>query len=302
MQRELNALRGNAAFLESIGAQDLSDPDQQARWQSFVARWTTLDMRSLLIQRFIDARNIAVSNAAIERASAALNAGFGTDASGASVFAGFPVWFQVELATRQARDEAALRAVQAQDVATYFRAHEAELTGACASKKVVRHILVQTRTEADQIAAQLAAGADFAAVAAKVSLDKGSAAVGGLLGCYEPKTFVEAFETVVASLPIGGRGIATTQFGVHVIEVVAMTQESLVVETKAAMEAKAGEDLNAYMLDQLQSQPAAVNSRFGKLVVTDTGFQVVGADQAGGPRIRTQPTSSSDTASSLLGR
>lgn len=45
----------------------------------------------------------------------------------------------------------------------------------------VRHILVETEAEADDVAAQLADGADFAELAAEVSRDTGSGASGGVV-------------------------------------------------------------------------------------------------------------------------
>jgi hypothetical protein len=90
----------------------------------------------------------------------------------------------------------------------------------CASGKLVEHILVHTRAQAEAAALQIRHGAQFADVARAKSIDTGSAAQGGLLGCLAPGEFepefqkaadAASFDTVTAPVK--------TQFGYHLIRV-----------------------------------------------------------------------------------
>ncbi|MEZ5167075.1 MAG: peptidylprolyl isomerase [Acidimicrobiales bacterium] len=81
------------------------------------------------------------------------------------------------------------------------------------------HILVETEEEADDVVARLDAGEDFAALAAELSLDTGSAAVGGDLGSSTRTRSCPSSSTAAA---VGGAGISApvqSQFGWHVIDV-----------------------------------------------------------------------------------
>ncbi|WP_312262607.1 peptidylprolyl isomerase [Candidatus Igneacidithiobacillus taiwanensis] len=84
----------------------------------------------------------------------------------------------------------------------------------------VRHILVKTKAEADQILAKLKAGQKFSTLAEKYSIDKGSAAHGGELGWIVPGMVVPPFAQAVETAPIDKPvGPIQTQFGYHIIEV-----------------------------------------------------------------------------------
>jgi foldase protein PrsA len=82
------------------------------------------------------------------------------------------------------------------------------------------HILVETRAEADDLKAQLDDGGDFAALATEFSLDPGSGANGGDLGCASPSGFVGPFAeaTLAAELDTVTDPIET-EFGFHLIVV-----------------------------------------------------------------------------------
>ena len=85
-----------------------------------------------------------------------------------------------------------------------------------------RHILVETREEADEIVALLADGADFATLAQERSQDPGSGAQGGELGARQRGTFVPPFDEAVWSAPLDTvLDPVESEFGFHVIEVTA---------------------------------------------------------------------------------
>lgn len=80
------------------------------------------------------------------------------------------------------------------------------------------HILVATEEEAQAIVAELAGGADFAAIARDRSQDPGSGQNGGDLGWFGTGMMVQPFETAVVALEPGAVSAPVeTQFGWHVI-------------------------------------------------------------------------------------
>lgn len=87
-----------------------------------------------------------------------------------------------------------------------------------AESREVRHILVKTRAEAEDVLSQLEAGGDFAAIAKKVSLDPGSKDNGGKLTITKGQTVAPFDQTAFLlktnqiSKPI------KTEFGYHVIQ------------------------------------------------------------------------------------
>ncbi|HWV21198.1 MAG TPA: peptidylprolyl isomerase [Devosia sp.] len=83
-----------------------------------------------------------------------------------------------------------------------------------------RHILVETKEEADAIKAELDAGGDFATIAQEKSIDPGSGANGGDLGFFAKGMMVPEFETAAFALANPGDVSAPvqSQFGWHIIK------------------------------------------------------------------------------------
>jgi len=83
-----------------------------------------------------------------------------------------------------------------------------------------RHIIVETREEAEAIIEELDAGGDFEAIAREKSKD-GAAAQGGDLGYFGPGRMVPEFEQAVFAMEVGTytKEPVQTQFGWHVIKV-----------------------------------------------------------------------------------
>jgi len=82
------------------------------------------------------------------------------------------------------------------------------------------HILVATEAEADEVLTRLDGGEDFAVVAQEVSLDTGSGAAGGDLGCASPAGYVAEFADATMTAEIGVVvGPVESQFGFHIIRV-----------------------------------------------------------------------------------
>lgn len=82
-----------------------------------------------------------------------------------------------------------------------------------------RHILVKSQEEADRLKTEIAAGADFGAIARKHSTCP-SGRNGGDLGEFTPGQMVKEFDHVCFTGDVGVvHGPVKTQFGYHLIEV-----------------------------------------------------------------------------------
>lgn len=104
----------------------------------------------------------------------------------------------------------------------------AEETPHVAEQANVRHILVDTKEEAQAVIDRLNAGEDFGTLAKELSKDPGSADKGGELGFAPRGSFIGPFEEAAFSLPIGQISEPIqTQFGWHVIQVLAREEREL---------------------------------------------------------------------------
>lgn len=107
------------------------------------------------------------------------------------------------------------------EIATELTENAATWTEVCVS-----HALVESIEEAEAALERIESGEDFAVVATEVSIDPGSAANGGDLGCGSPADvgpFAEA--TMVA--PIGEfYGPVESEFGFHIVVVASRTEPS----------------------------------------------------------------------------
>jgi parvulin-like peptidyl-prolyl isomerase len=148
----------------------------------------------------------------------------------------------------------------------YFAKNKDQFKQACAS-----HILISTdkrsdaeaKRMADDIEAQLAGGADFAALAKASSDDPGSKDAGGDLGCNAAGAFVPAFDKAVFSQPIGKVGPPVkTRFGYHIIVVRERSQASQ-DDVASQIGQRAFE---AFVVDLTcgSSTKVSVNPRFGR--------------------------------------
>jgi foldase protein PrsA len=102
-------------------------------------------------------------------------------------------------------------------IQAYYTAHKATTYTTAASRNV-RHILVNSKSLAEQLETQLKHGADFATLAKKYSKDPSSAKVGGKLTITKGET-VPNFDKVAFSLKTGETSPPVhTQYGWHIIQ------------------------------------------------------------------------------------
>jgi peptidyl-prolyl cis-trans isomerase C len=114
-------------------------------------------------------------------------------------------------------------------IQAYYHAHRATYT--TPRRILVRHILVKTRAQAENLLNQIRHGASFAALAQRYSLDRASASQGGSLGYVAAGAasgLAPHFYAVMDRLKPGQYGIAHTRYGYHIVEVQAVEPGQLV--------------------------------------------------------------------------
>lgn len=121
-----------------------------------------------------------------------------------------------------------------------------------------RHILVKKKSKAEKIIQQLDNGADFAALAKKDSIDKGTAKQGGELGWFKPKQMVPKFSAAVAGLEKGQytEEPVKSRFGWHVIllEDERSTAPPSFTASRPQLEKQARKGMMQKHINSLQSQ------------------------------------------------
>lgn len=130
-----------------------------------------------------------------------------------------------------------------------------------------RHILVETESEALAVIDRLDAGEEFADLAAELSLDAGSGANGGDLGCTAPYQYVDPFANAVMEAPVGElTEPVESEFGFHVIIVDSRSEvpdsdiEAYLTET-AIIEAT-----DEWFIEAIDSAEVEVDESYGEWV------------------------------------
>lgn len=135
-----------------------------------------------------------------------------------------------------------------EEIHAYYRAHTQEYT----QEVQVKHILLNTREEAEEILQQLNAGAAFEALAQQHSVDM-TAARGGDLGFLNKDAMNPAFRPYVFDMQIGEHvGPIVSSFGFHVVKVVARRDANEPVSFDAARD----EIMHALLLEKQQAAQA----------------------------------------------
>lgn len=123
---------------------------------------------------------------------------------------------------------------------------------------------------AEAIAARLAAGEDFAAVATEASDDPGSAARGGDLGCNFPGSYVPEFEAALQALQPGQVSAPVrTEFGYHIIRLDASGVppfEKVAEQIRTELESRQGDtrqQLTRLLAEAANGVDVVVNPRYG---------------------------------------
>ena len=229
--------------------------------------------------------------------------------SGEEVFNKFPKSYQDDLVLRQAELNVLTLSVNElgtpdQAARKYYDNNPNDFATACVS-----HILVADEAKANELRARLQAGEDFATVARAETIDEGTKANGGDLGCdITPETnFVNEFKLAVFTQPVGEVGAPVkTQFGFHLVKV---TKREVAPYDKVAALARqkvtdAGQEKVLTLLqDTVQKARIEINPKYGSFRKTGGSPGVVppesGATPTGGAGLEPAPVPApSDTTPS----
>jgi parvulin-like peptidyl-prolyl isomerase len=157
-----------------------------------------------------------------------------------------------------------------EDAQAEIDANPLEYAQVCAS-----HILVETEEEAQAVEARLDTGEEFAAVATEVSIDTGSGASGGSLGCASPAPYAPEFAEATMAAQIGEvTDPVESQFGFHIIVVEDRT-EATAEEVQSIMGNRALFDaVDQWLLDSIVTADVVVVEEYGAWEI-DPSPQVV---------------------------
>ena len=224
LDNELKAILGNPEYLASLEqAQAGRGLAVRGRGNgtvdaAFVAQVLTRRIYLELIHQEVVRRKLRLSDAELDRARQDLTESLGGD----KVLKKFDSGYIDEIVRSSAevnvlQQALAGKGVSDADVEKFYADNQEQYARTCVS-----HILVETKAQADSVRTRLAAGGDFAQIAAAESKDTGSAAQGGSLDCLtatETASFVAPFRDAIPKLAVNEVSVPVeTQFGFHVIK------------------------------------------------------------------------------------
>lgn len=284
-QRELRALRDNKKLAETL-AQNGQKPistSKNAIDPELTAAWLTAVLQQDVVDREFARKHLKVSAQAKKDAPAFTTQQFVSK----TVFDAFPKWFRD---LEQHRFERLLTLAGPKPSEAELRAQFEQLKAKnCPSGKLVSHILVASKAEADAIEQQLAGGTDFATLASQKSTDTQSAQQGGQVGCLTPGQFDKAFEDAATALPAGQVSAPVqTQFGWHVIKATDLTFETAGAQVEQQALSAQFQKLSASLGKKLTAAKVTINPRYGK-VEKKPQFRVVPPKQ---PKVKEKPSAS----------
>ena len=313
--RELHALNSNATFVSDYDASIAqgsttgaatrlpvltTDTAAPVYSQSFASVVLSTDIQAAVIAAEVQRRHLEPNAATVAAAKTEAAGQFGSDPT---VFGQFPTWFQTLFQERTAQEDALRKAIgtvpsDPAAVDAFYNANQSDfITTECVS-----HILVNTLEQAASIRAQIMAGADFATMAKKYSIDSGSAVKGGVLGCQAPGQYVAPFEEVADSIPVGQLSEPVhSQFGWHLIEVTSrqLTPLDAATVTEIQQHLQQEDPVSAFLTVAAKTLVVKINPTYGTW--DPTSFTVdpptTPAANSGAPTTTTPPASSNGSSS-----
>jgi foldase protein PrsA len=176
------------------------------------------------------------------------------------------------------------------EIQKYYDAHKS--TYAQAASRDVRHILVNNKTLANTIEAQLKAGGDFAKLAKKYSKDPGSAAQGGKLTITKGQT-VAPFDKVAFALKTNELSAPVhTTYGWHIIQALSAVKPATQQPLKDVKASISSQLLQTKKTDVINKWVDDVNKEYAKKIGYQTGYT---------PLSTASTTSTTSTAATTTG-
>ena len=257
--RELAQFRENAAAAEAF---QLSG-GEGAVSADIAASWLNVLVQDALVAMEFERRDLSLTEGETRNAEQLAVQQFG----GEQVWDGFDQWFRTRVAERLARIIKLQESIGGEVSEAELRA-EFERTRDDLERRVcVKHILVESQEQAAALKAEIDAGGSFAEIAQANSIDPGSGAQGGDLGCHPRGTFVGPFEDAAWSLPEAQLSEPVeTQFGWHLILVEsrgAPAFEDVREELAGRLQAESQQAFAETMNDLLAGLDVDVNPKYG---------------------------------------
>ena len=281
---ELEAIESNEAYLSSIesGGLVVKGQGEGTISNAFVARVLTRQILLKLVHDEFVKRDLSIDDEDRTTARPSVVQSVG----GEEIFKGFPKAYQDTLIRRNA-EVAALQAdlggpeITDEAVAAYYEENADQFAQTCVS-----HILFGVTDDSGQIdqeataaavdrltgeaaaaKAEIDGGADFAAIAARSSVDASNKDTGGDLECGPAGRFVPEFETAMDATAVGAVSPpVTTQFGVHLIKVTDRKTQPLEEAEGQIRQVLSGEGEQAFsqfLQEALAAAEVSVNPRYG---------------------------------------
>ena len=293
---ELRSIAANEDYLKLVEERQPVRGSGQGTFDSaFTALALTRQIYYTLISEELGRRKLSVGPDDLTAAKAVVI----QQLSGEEVFNKFSKSYQDDLVRRQAQLDVLTLSVNElgdadQAARTYYDNNPMEFSTACVS-----HILVTDEAKANELRGKLAAGEDFGNLARAETIDDGTKATGGDLGCdITPQTnFVDEFKLAVFTQPVGEVGAPVqTQFGFHLVKV---TKREVAPYDQVAALARQNvtdsgqEKVLALLQETVQKARIEINPKYGSFRKTGGSPGVVppesGATPVGGAGLEPAP-------------
>ncbi len=281
---ELAAIGGNPSYVTSIeqGGFSIAGAGAGTITNSFVGRVLTRQIFLELVHQEFVRRGLELAPSDRQASQPAVVDSVG----GQAVFNRFPKAYQDTLIRRNAEvaklqadlggktvDDAAIKAFYEANLAQFAQTCVSHVLFAATSadgqvdQAATATQLDALKTAAADAKAQIAAGADFSAVAAEKSVDASNKDKGGDLGCGPSGRFVPEFETAMDGLAVGVvSDPVVTQFGVHLIKVTDRKPETLEEATpqiRQQLEGDGQQKFSQFLQEALDKAKITVSPRYG---------------------------------------
>ena len=156
------------------------------------------------------------------------------------------------------------------DVKAYYDEHKS--TYEQKASRDVRHILVNTKKQADDLESQLKNGGNFAALAKKFSKDPGSAAQGGKLTISKGQT-VPPFDKAAFDLKVNEISPPVhTTYGWHIIQALSAVKAAKLTPLKDVSDSIKQQLLQTKKTDTMTKWVDGVKKDFAKQISYQTGY------------------------------
>jgi hypothetical protein len=228
-QHDVSALASNKKFValdkqvaaQGSAAQRLFDSSGKAT-RVLTTSWMNRLVNQIIIDREVKRLHLKITADDRTQGETQFASLFSTQSvQGTDVVVQFPKWFREQEKEREARLVALTHSLDARHPISEsaMRAFYTKNVGSlCPSGFDVAHILVKSLAQAQALETQLRGGADFATLARTASIDTGSAAKGGSLGCFATGQYVAPFEAAAIKAKIGvPTAPVKSEFGYHII-------------------------------------------------------------------------------------